>query len=242
MKHKSKLFLSLVALGVGLPLLGDENLKPQPETVATQRLDFAAGGTIRVDGSYGPLDVEGWDQSVVEMTVIRFLPFETPESERSTERMESVRVVAERRSATELVVSTTLPERRSVFSPLWPRRTKNGVDVEVQLHVPSKSRLVIRHDVGSVTLSGIAGDIEATCQRGDLQLWLPENGAYSIDARSRLGKVSSDFPGDSLSQFLVGQKFTSSHSEALQRLYLRVGFGGITLKPMLREPEAAFRR
>jgi len=239
-KHKSKLFLALAALGVGLPLPGDENLRPQPETVAAQRIDFGPGGTIRVEGSYGSLNVEGWDQPAVEMTVTKFLPLETPASERSTERLDSVRVVAERRSATELAISTTLPKRHSLFSPPLPSATKNGVDMEIQLRVPAKSRLAIRHGVGSISLSGVTGDIEAACHRGDIELWLPENGKYSIDARSRLGKVSSDFAGHSLSQYLVGQELKNSDQGAAQKLRLRVGFGGITLKPLL--PESGMAR
>jgi len=68
-------------------------------------------------------------------------------------------------------------------------------------------------------------------------LWLPEGGTYSIDAKNKLGKVSSDYAGASLSQFLVGQKFVSASPAPTQRLYLRMGFGGITIKSILPESE-----
>ena len=38
---------------------------------ATQRLDLAANGTLRIDGSFGELTVEGWDRPEVEVTTIR---------------------------------------------------------------------------------------------------------------------------------------------------------------------------
>jgi len=69
-------------------------------------------------------------------------------------------------------------------------------------------------------------------------LWLPESGNYAIDARNKFGKVSSDFAGRSKERFLVGQKFANANASPAQRIYLRMGFGGITLKPILPESEA----
>jgi hypothetical protein len=44
-----------------------------------------------------------------------------------------------------------------------------------------------------VSVSGMAGDIDANVGRGDILLWLPP-GAYSLDARTKFGIVSSDLP------------------------------------------------
>jgi hypothetical protein len=47
-------------LALMMPVLGDEYVKPQPEAIGTQHVDFSPGGVIRVDGAYGDLFVEGW--------------------------------------------------------------------------------------------------------------------------------------------------------------------------------------
>jgi hypothetical protein len=236
MRHRLPLVLTL---SLTLPLLGDEALKPPAQVTSTERVDFAPGGTIRVDHSDGDLYIEGWDQAQVEITVTKIMPFdyEAAHPERSTERLEAVRVVAERRSASQLTISTLLPPRDGVFSPPLPPKAKRGVSLEYQIHVPRNSKLAIHHGVGLVSVRDVTGDIEATCHRGDIVLWLPGTAEYSIDARSRLGKISSDFRGASFSQFLVGQRFASVNSAASQRLYLRAGFGGITIKPILPESE-----
>jgi hypothetical protein len=231
------LFSVISALFITLLLHGDENLKPPAETANTKDFDFAPGGVIRLNGSYGDLSIEGWEQPRVQMTVDKFMPFEYQEGhpERASQHMEAVGISSERRSPTELVISTKLPPRHGVLRRRRP--SADDVRVEYQLHVPRNSHLVIHHGVGMVTVSDVTGDIEATCSRGDIMVWLDGSGIYSVDARSRLGKVYSDFAGASLNQWLVGQKFVSPHPST-QRLYLRVGFGGITLKPILPESEA----
>lgn len=238
MRNNAILAVTFGLLALAGPLPADEALKSPAQVTSTEHLDFAPGGLIRVNGSYDDLYVEGWDQPQVEMSVTKFMPFEYKPGhpERATEHLAAVGVVAQRRSPSELEISVNLPHRGG--PPLFPHTTKGSVRLECQLRVPRNSRLVIRHGVGLVSVAGVSGDIDARCHRGDIVLWLPEGGTYSIDAKNKLGKVSSDYAGKSASQFLVGQKFVSANPAATQRLYLRMGFGGITLKPILPESEA----
>jgi hypothetical protein len=235
-------------LAVRLPARGDEYVKQQPEVIRTEHVDFPSGGVIRLDGAYGDLFVEGWDQAGVEITVTKSVryKYESAESDRAARHMESVRVVTERRSATELAVSTVVPSRGKPFtggenfrlaSLIPPRKNKGGVMLEYHLFVPRNSRLVIHQGVGNVLVHDVTGDIEAACRIGDILLWLSSTGTYSIDARSRAGTVSSDFSGATRSYFLFGQTFSNLNPAPSSRLRLRVGFGGITIKPILPESE-----
>jgi len=236
MKYRLTLALTL---GLTLPLFGDENLKPAAQVSNTEHFDFAPGGTIRVGHADGDLYVEAWDKPQVEVTIVKSLPYEyeAADPERPPQQLEAVHVAAERTSPSELAISVHVPARYGfIWHPTYPVDTSQ-VRLEYQLYVPRNSKLIIDHGVGYVSVRGVTGDIHATCHRGDIVLWLASTGTYSIDARSRLGKVYSDFPGASISEFLVGQKFTSVNSAASQRLYLRASYGGITIKPILPESE-----
>jgi hypothetical protein len=59
---------------------------------------------------------------------------------------------------------------------------------------------------------------------------LPDPGPYSIDARTRLGSVSSDFAGSGHKQFLVGTQFVHAGQAPAHRIFLRMGRGSITIK------------
>jgi hypothetical protein len=233
----------LVTVLAALPLLGDENLKPPAASIGTQSGAFAPGGTIRVNGSYDDLYIEGWDQARVEVSVTKFMPYEfdlahPQHPEHAAQNLETVQATLDRKSATEMDLTTTLPVRKGLVAHFPLSSKTNHVRIEYHVYVPRNSKLVIHHNVGLVSIAGVTGDIEAACHRGDIILWLPESGKYAIDAKNKLGKVSSDFPGAALARFLVGQQFKESASPPAQRLYLRMGFGGITLKPILPESDA----
>ena len=233
----ARVCLCLSLLGT-TPLFGEEGVKRPVEVTSSERFSFAHGGTIRLNDTYGHLNVEGWDQPAVEITVTKSMgPDYGPEQqERVKQRVERVRVVAERHSDTDLVISTILPRRGGPFSPPLPRTTKGGVLVDYDIHVPRDARLVIHHGKGYVSVGDVTGDIEATVGSGDILLMLPGPAPFSIDAKCRIGKVDSDFAGTASHDArdfrlgMIGERFDRANPPGSRRIHLRVGFGGITIK------------
>jgi hypothetical protein len=228
--------LWLTAVALCLPLLAKVPLQPVLLT-NTEHVEFAAGGTIRVSGSMGQLDVEGWDKPEVEITVAKstYRSGTPKERDEATRELNLVRVVTERKSAGELVISTSYPSRK--FTRLF--RGKTDVNLEYHIKVPRDSHLVIRHDCGDVRLYDLTGSIDATSRAGDMVVLLPASGQYSIDAKCKVGGVSSDFDGRHRTEYLLGERFGEPTPAPAGRVYLRVGLGGIQIlkmTPGVRQP------
>jgi hypothetical protein len=207
------LFLGLGVLGMTLPLSGAEQ---RVEVTKTERLSFAPGGIIRVNGSYGTLNVEGWDRSEVEIAVVKSTQkyYEPKPREKAVLLLERAKISAERVSDTELAISTHQDRK---------------ISVDYEIRVPRDSRLEIHHGTGQLLVANVIGDIQATGHRGDILLMLPDAAAYSIDAKTKIGVVTSDFAGDlHKRRYLLGERFASPSEP--HRLYLRMSFGGITIK------------
>lgn len=217
----------ITALVFGLQLFAQDGIKQPAQVTATDRVNFAPGGLIRLTTPSSNLFVEAWDRPEVEITTIK--------SSRHARCLDDVRVVTDRRSATELAITTTLPSR-SFFARLFGLNC--AAAVEQHVNAPRDSRLVIHHGAGYVMVSGIRGEIEANSRSGDIVLMLPGPGPYSIDAKSKFGSVSSDFAGTTQRKRLVGEQFASTNPPSSRRIYLRIGFGGITIKEVPSTPEA----
>jgi hypothetical protein len=234
----------LGVLGAAVPVFAEDlTKKPAQVTVtSTEHMSFAPGGMIRVEDSIGYVNVEGWDQPEVEITVTKSMPYDykLKQPEEAKKHLDSVKIATERKSDAELVISTTLPRRHPAdfapsknFDPLpffEPRKTSADVRVEYEIHAPRDSKLAIRHGVGSVLVIDMAGDIEATAGRGDIMLMLRDSGSYAIDAKSKFGTVISDFEGATkLTRYRMGERYATASSPSPQRIQLRMGFGGITI-------------
>ena len=202
------------------------------ELTETQRVPFT-GGVIRVQDSYGRLAVEGWDEPVVEITVIKSTDgFYKPEQkEQAEQRLQQMSIRMERPSDRELVISTLPPlPARLLFipRPLQPN-ARRGMSPDYRIHVPRDAQVVIHHDYGYVCVSDMTGDIEVRSHTGDMIVVLPEHGSYSIDARTGLGSVSSDLVGKGR-LYLAGTHFAYRAPASSKRVFLRMGRGCITVK------------
>jgi hypothetical protein len=209
----------LFALGLAAPALTAQQFAPQrSEPPHTERMDFSPGGTIRIEDSRGDLYVEGWDRPEVEITIAKAMPYgyKPKQPEVATKHLESVRIVSERKSPTDLTIAT---------------KKTDGVKIEYEIHVPRDSKLVIHHTTGSVFVIGVASDVDVTCHRGDIVLMLSDRRAYSIDASTTLGTVMSDFDGaTNLRRYRLGEHYTTAGAQASPQIRLRMGVGGIAIK------------
>jgi hypothetical protein len=103
------------------------------------------------------------------------------------------------------------------------------VILEYRILVPRDSRLFVKHDYGYVWVSDLTGDVEVKSHTGDMIVSLPDPGVYSIDARTRVGSVSSDLYARNRNQFLLGTHYAYAADGSPNRIVLRMGRGSITI-------------
>lgn len=209
--------------------LGAAAPKPEMPVVTTERVEFAPGGTIQVNGSAGELNVEGWDRAEVEITVTRstYRRDKPQERDLAKRQLEAIKVTAERKTATELVIKTTFPPRS-----FWAKvaHCRPDVQMDYRIRVPRDSKMVLRHSTGDVVVYDVAGDIDASVRTGDIIMQLPPVGPYSFDAQCRFGDVYTDFAGSFHVAHLVSERFAQSAPAPAKRIYLRVGTGSIKIQ------------
>lgn len=187
------------------------------EVSNTERMEFPPAGTLRFVNSNGELTVEGWDQPGVEITTIK--------SGETAKQWEGVGITSERKGG-EIVVTTVFPKHRRLARPFLGLSDSH---IEYRIKAPRSARVTIEHNVGEVHISGITGEIHATDRMGQITVQLPQDGQYAIDAKSKLGAIDSDFPGHEFQKHKFGHAFFHEAPPSSQKLYLRVGFGDITI-------------
>ena len=219
--------ITLVTLFLGMQLLAQDRSNQPAQATTTDLVNLAPGGLIRVTTASSNLFVNAWDRPEVEITTIK--------SSRRAQCLDDIRVVTTHPSATELAITTTLPPS-NFFARLFGLTC--GARVEQHVNAPGDSRLVIRHGAGYLMVSRMSADIEASSRSGDIVLMLPDPGPYAIDAKSTFGGVSSDFAGTAHRKKLLGEAFAGANPPSSRRIYLRIGFGGITIKEVPPNPEA----
>src|SRR5579864_6197382 len=61
----------VISMVLAFPLIADDRSKETLSTTHTERFNVSAPGVIRLENSYGEVNVDGWDRPEVEVTVLR---------------------------------------------------------------------------------------------------------------------------------------------------------------------------
>lgn len=237
MRNISQLIVGLfLFLALCLPAQAQTVTKQAAEANTKQSVEFGAQGTIQIVDSFGSVKVEGWDKDEVELTFTKrtqkkYAPNSRAKAARELERVNAKLELVEENTL--LVLNTTYASR--TLPRLW--RGKTNLQLDYLLKVPRQSTLQIKHDIGEVQVTGVAGDIEATARIGEIALQLPAEQSYAVDARVRLGDVSSEFGQATERQgmFSVGAKLAGAPSLRQRRVFVRLGIGDIQVSKLRAE-------
>jgi hypothetical protein len=226
--------LFVCCLALGIPAQAQTVDKREAEVTTTQNLEFGAKGTIQIVDSFGSVKVEGWDKEEVELTVKKRTQkkYEQKDLAKAAKGLERFKVTMEAVGETSLlVIKTTYPSWTPIF------RGKTNLQLDYIIKVPRQSALLIKHGIGEVEVVNVSGDIEATASIGEISLKLPEEQSYAVDARVRIGDVSSEF-GQATHRkgpLAVGAKLTGEPAAPTRRIFARIGIGDIQVTKLRAE-------
>ncbi len=210
----------LCAICVPLPALP---AKQRVEAVKTESVEFRAGGTIRVEGAIGQLNVVGWDEPRVEIAVTRYTYSSAQERARATAGLEAVQVSKQVAQNGDLTITVS-------------HQHAGDTALDLQLMAPRGAHLVIREDKGDVAVLDVGGNVDATNRCGSIVLQLPQPGDYAIEASAGMGGVTSDFDGESRRRRLVGEIYSHKGGSQARTIHLRTKAGGIAIQKMEARP------
>ena len=98
------------------------------------------------------------------------------------------------------------------------------------IKVPRNAKLIVNHEAGEVHVDDVAGNIQVKAVQGLIALRLTGETPRSIQAKSDLGSVNSDFPGsESRRPWPFGHEFVQGTAANTQNLDLKIGFGDIVI-------------
>ena len=219
--RSATLCLTVLVMLIGTPVISQprDDSEKNVETTDTQTIPFVSRGEVDFKGPYGEVRVEGWDRPEVLITITKSLETNGTPADRAKkqERLNQVKVVATRKSPGILIISSTAP------LPLHSR-----IQLTYDIKVPRESDLRINFHAGKVSSKNVLGDISITERFGEISVVLPE-GEYAIDAKSRVGDVSSEFPVNGRRPHLVGATARSTGIVETPSVFLRVVFGHIMI-------------
>lgn|SRR5262245_38450394 len=221
-------FFGLFSLST--PGQASDGPKARVEMLDEQTISFVPRGEIEFKGSYGEVRIDGWDRSEVGITVRKALSTDDTPADRAKkqERLKEIKLTTTRAAPDKLAISSRVPS-------VW---FHNSVQLVYEIRVPKESDLRVRLSAGEISCRNVTGELNITEHFGEISVALPD-GDRAIDAKARIGDVSSQFPVKTRRPNLVGATATGVKGVESPVVYLRVGIGQINVTRLA--PKAAVR-
>ncbi|HTS35272.1 MAG TPA: DUF4097 family beta strand repeat-containing protein [Candidatus Solibacter sp.] len=133
---------------------------------------FTASGRIELDNINGPVHITGWDQNEVKLDAVKYAD--------TKERLDEAKIEIDA-SNDRLSIETKYPSHDHTFN--WGSHN-NPASVEYTLMVPRGVRLdEIKLINGSLDITGVSGEVRASCINGKLQ-------AQNLAGRAELSTIN----------------------------------------------------
>jgi hypothetical protein len=224
---------SRIAPAIGLPVVWlalAAGLNAQPkfapvDVTTTASVEYTPGAVIQIEGTVGELNVEAWDQPRVEATLTRTQYTKEKDRDEERQRLDKIGLTAVKEEGG-IAVKLEIPKRH-----FWGRLTRGKTDAALtcRVMVPRDAKIEVRHQNGSVTLYGMAGDVDATAQFGSVVVQLADPGKYALDLRTRAGGVYTEYPRQKKK---APKEVVSNGAPGAHTVRVRVAIGTIDIVKM----------
>jgi hypothetical protein len=141
------------------------------EVVDIQQTLINSGGTLEVKESHGNVNIIGWEQPQIEVTVTKSTSkrFTREDIDQAIAELDRIIVTTDHVSENRVVIRTQLPSPDGYIRTARGGRSK--VKLSYTIKVPKQTKIIVTQDEGQVSVKNISSNVEVTtCRRGRTSL------------------------------------------------------------------------
>lgn len=234
-------FKKIIIVFLGCPLLalangGNPIDKYSKEKTIKKEFDVNSNALLKVDNSYGNLNITSWEQNRVLIEV--HIKTSGDNEERVQRKLEEISVDFD---ASRSVVSarTNLNTNKSGWGWNWGKNNNVNMQINYTIKLPVKNNIQLNNDYGGILLDRIDGHAKIKCDYGRLdigELRGRENElSFDYTSKSEIGyinsgTISADYSGftvEKAGDLVINADYTNSYVQQMENLSYRCDYGKI---------------
>ena len=209
------------------------------EKKINKQYNVNANALLKINNSYGNVDVISWDQNQVVIEV--HIKTNGNDEDKVIKKLNQIEVEFE--ASADMVSART--EIESTSSSWWSSWTSGGNNVNMEINykikVPVTNKVDLSNDYGGISIDKIKGQAKISCDYGHLDLGelLADNNQLSFDytnnsniAYMKSGKIRADYSAFTLEKgenIVLNADYTKSNFGSIKNLQYSCDYGSVTL-------------
>jgi len=221
--------------------VGNDNWKGKytKNKVINKVFNVNSDATLKIDNSYGNLDIVTWDENRIEIQVS--ITTNGTDEEKVQKKLDEISVNFD--ASPNLVFAKTLFNKNKSNS-WWSWAKRNSVNMEINyiVKMPITNSVDLSNDYGSINLDKLEGDSKISCDYGKITTkeLMSDNNYINFDYTNnsyfefiKKGKINADYSGFTVSktEYLeIVADYSKSKVEVAENVSYTCDYGGITIE------------
>ncbi|MDX1601651.1 MAG: hypothetical protein R3209_01170 [Salinimicrobium sediminis] len=201
-----------------------------------------ANDLLRIDNSYGNIDMVTWDQNRVEIEVI--VKTNGNDEEKVEKRLQEIDVAFDQSSG--VVSAKTILEKNSsnsFWSMLFGGSSSNvNMEINYRIKAPVTNRVDLSNDYGSINLDNLRGDAKISCDYGkimigelhgnnnELDFDYTRNSSIGYVKRAKINADYSDFTIEDAGTLDINADYTDSNILKVENISFNNDYGSLKVE------------
>lgn len=195
--------------------------------------------TLKINNSYGNLDIATWDQNRIEIQVS--ITTNGNDEEKVQKKLDDITVKFS--ASSEWVSAETIFDKNKSKS-WWSWTKNNNVNMEINylVKMPVTNAVILDNDYGNINLDKLKGVAKISCDYGKITTkeLMADNNDISFDYTNnsyfeyiKSGKIHADYSGYTVSKtedLEIAADYTKSKIEVAENIRYNCDYGGISIE------------
>lgn len=213
--------------------------KHTKEKKISKEYSVAGNATLKVDNSYGNIDISTWDQNKVSIEVI--IKVNGNDEEKVNEKLDEINVEFHH-SASEVSAKTHFnKDEKSWWKNIFGNSSNVNIEVNYIIKAPESNNVDLSNDYGGIFMDRLSGNAKISCDYGKIDIGelLGSSNYLSFDytRNSHIGFVKnaeinadySEYTIEEAEKLIVNADYTSSNIKKVANLKFGCDYGSLNL-------------
>ena len=216
----------------------DRDGKYKKEKTITKTFNVNDNATLKVDNSYGNIDVVTWDGNTIDFQII--ITTTGNDEDKVQQKLDGITVDF---SGSQDLVTAITNFSKNKSKSWWSWTNSNTVQMKINylIKMPITNNVNLSNDYGNINLGTLQGRAELSCDYGKITTkeLLADNNDISFDYSNNCyfefikgGKIDADYSGFTVSKansLEIIADYTKSKVEVAENIIYNCDYGGITV-------------
>ncbi|MGY0392293.1 hypothetical protein ACW5R3_07050 [Bizionia sp. KMM 8389] len=233
---------TLVAVFALLPMLISANINPEEsakhslEKTIKKSYNVSEKATLRIDNSYGNLDIITWNQNRIEIVVN--ITVSGSNEDKVRDKIDNIDVHFNA-STHNVSAETIFNKEKSNSWWNWGSSSNINMKINYVVKMPMSNSVDLENDYGSITLDKLEGNAKINCDYGkittkellgtnnDIEFDYTKNSYFEYINHARINADYSEFTIAKAKTIKLEADYTNSHFETIEDLEYDCDYGSL---------------